>query len=214
MQKKPFLTALFASCVLLLSAQDNFKFGLRGGVSTTDIEANELVIIDNTAMEELGLAIEEANYGYHFGLFAQFKGEKFFLQPEVLFNSNNVDFRLTNRTTGELIPEILTEQYQYLDIPVMAGVKFGPLRLQGGPVGHVFIDSKSDLVRINEYSENFEDLTFGWQAGLGLDFWKFVVDLKYEGNFNNFGDHIVIGGQQYAFDRSPTRIVASLGIAF
>lgn len=214
MRKKIIFTALLGVFALGLMAQDNFKFGVRAGVSTTNIEANELIIRNDQDQESLGLAIEEANYGYHFGLFAQFKGEKFFLQPEVLFNSNSVDFKVTDLTLMESVPQILNEQYQYLDIPVMLGFKVGPLRLQGGPVGHVFIDNKSELLQIDNYSEQFEDLTFGWQAGLGLDFWKFVLDLKYEGNFNNFGDHIIIQGNEYEFDRTPSRLVASLGIAF
>ena len=136
---------------------------------------------------------------------------KFFIQPEVIFNSNSVDFRKEDLNN---FSEILTEKYQYLDIPFMMGFKFGPLRLQGGPVGHVFLNSKSDLFRINGYSQTFENMTYGWQAGLGLDIWKFVLDFKYEGAFNNFGDHMRIGNQQLEFDDNPGRMVVSLGIAF
>lgn len=96
----------------------------------------------------------------------------------------------------------------------MMGLKYGPLRLQGGPVGHLFLNSKSDLFDLEGYDQRFDEMTYGWQAGIGLDIGKVILDFKYEGNFNNFGDHIVFGNNSYQFDDSPGRFIASLGIAF
>lgn len=200
---------------LFAQNEKKFKFGIRGGVSTTEISVDELLVTNAEDMNRLRLGIQEANYGYHFGLFAQANAGSFFIQPEILFNSNSVDFKVVDLTLQEDVPAIFRENYQYLDIPVMFGFKlFNTLRLQGGPVGHVFLNSASDLVNIEGYDEKFEQFTYGYQAGLGLDFWKFVIDVKYEGNFNNFGDHINIDGRSYEFNQSPTRLVASVGIAF
>ena len=217
MIKKIVFTLVLGVFAVSLFAQKkkNFKFGVRGGISTTEISANELLVTNAEDMNRLKLGIQEANYGYHFGLFAQANAGSFFIQPEVLFNSNTVDFKVVDLTINEAVPEILNEKYQYLDIPVMVGFKlFNTLRLQGGPVGHVFLNSSSDLVNIEGYEEKFEQFTYGYQAGLGLDLRKFVIDLKYEGNFNNFGNHINIDGRAYEFNQAPTRLVASIGIAF
>ena len=215
MFKKLFFTALFGVFAVSLFAQkENFKLGVRVGVSTTDIEADDLLITNADAMENLRLGIAEANYGYHLGLFAQMRKKHFFVQPEVLFNSNSVDFKVTDLSSPESSPQILREKYQYLDVPLMLGLKFGALRLQGGPVGHVFLNSSSELIDVAGYEEKFDEFTYGWQAGIGIDFWQFVIDVKYEGNFQNFGNHIVIDGQNYEFDQSPSRFVATLGIDF
>jgi len=96
----------------------------------------------------------------------------------------------------------------------MMGFKFGPLRLQGGPVGHVFLNSTSELFDIEGYDQKFDEMTFGYQAGVGLDIWKLVLDVKYEGNFNKTGDHIVFAGQQFNFDQTPGRLLVSVGFAF
>lgn len=206
------LMGIFA--VSLFAQKDMFKLGIRGGISTTEIGAEELIVTNEADMDILELRIQEANYGYHIGLFAQFQAGKFFIQPEILFNSNSVDFAVTDFGLIESAPQILQENYQYLDIPLMLGVKLGPLRLQGGPVGHVFLNSSSELFAIQGYEEKFEEFTYGYQAGIGIDFWKFVIDVKYEGNFNNFGDHINIDGRSYDFSQAPTRLIASVGIAF
>lgn len=188
-------------------AQAQIKFGLRGGISTMDIEPGQVLISGENSFDDLTLAVKEAKYGIHAGVFAKIPVGPIFLQPEVVFNSNRVDFTQDN-TDG-----ILTEKYQHLDIPVIAGIQLGPLKPQIGLVGHVFLDSMSGL-NIEGYEQDFNDLTLGWQGGLGLEFKKVLIDVKYEGNFSKFGNHINVGGNEYAFDDRPSRVVVSLGYAF
>ncbi len=208
--KKLILIAVLGFLSYTMQAQ--VKFGLRGGISTYDINSGDMTVSNEETMDSFIFKIKEAKYGVHFGVFLQGQIGKFFIQPEVLFNSNKVDFEIDDII--HMDKALRTEKYQYLDIPVMMGFKFGHVRLQGGPVGHVFINSKSDLFNVEGYKQKFEELTYGWQAGLGLDFWKFVLDFKYEGNFNKFGDHMVIGNHQYNFDSAPSRFIVSLGFAF
>ena len=197
---------------MAFNMQAQLKAGIRAGLSSTDIMPGDLVITNQDGLDEFKFNVSNATYGLHFGAFAQAKIGGFFIQPEVLFNSNTVDF--TVEDLGSLSNTAFQEKYQYLDIPVMMGLKFGPLRLQAGPVAHVFISSKSDLVPVDGYEQNFESTSFGYQAGIGLDLWKFIIDIKYEGNFSKFGNHITIDGQPYAFDKNPSRMVATLGISF
>jgi len=158
--------------------------------------------------------VNNSDYGTHFGFFAQLKIRKFFIQPEVLFNSNSVNYTVTDFRNPSVVDIVKNEKYQNLDIPLMMGFKFGPLRLQGGPVGHVFLNSTSELFDVQGYDQKFDEMTFGYQAGVGLDIWKLVLDVKYEGNFNKQGDHIVFGEQQYNFDQTPARLLVSVGFAF
>ena len=103
---------------------------------------------------------------------------------------------------------------QNLDIPVMLGLKLGAFRIQGGPVAHMFLNSKSELDDIEGFDLNFDEWTYGYQAGLGLDLGKLMIDVKYEGNFNKLGDQISFDGRDYNFDDRPGKLVASLGITF
>jgi len=206
---------LLAVCVLSLQmANAQFKVGVRGGLSTMDIPTNQLVIKNKNDIKQLGIAVTDANYGIHLGFFMQAQMGKFFIQPEVLFNSTSVEYNLEDFTEAHVISVLKKESFQNLDLPIMVGAKFGPLRLQGGPVGHVFVNSKSDLFDVEGYSQNFDKMTWGYQAGVGLDLWKFIIDLKYEGSFKKYGDHMVFDGKGYSFDETPGRFVASLGIAF
>ncbi len=206
MKKTIVFIAFFSITTTVLFSQA--RFGIRAGVSTTDLEPSQLLITNPATRQEFSLAVDDAKFGVHAGIFAKFPlTDFFFLQPEVVFNSNRVDFE-----RGDL-NEVFTEKYQYLDIPIIAGLKLGPIKPQIGLVGHVFLNSSSEF-DLESYRQDFQSLTLGWQGGLGLEIKKVFVDLKYEGNFTNFGDHINIGDRSYQFDTSPSRIVLSVGLAF
>ncbi len=206
MKKLVFLTLAFLMLPLSIEAQS--KFGVRAGISTANLYK------ETVEESNLKIAIKEANYGVHFGIFARvFVSTRFYLQPELLVNSNSVDFEINDPGDG-LFNKILKEKYQYLDIPLMLGCQLGPLRLEGGPVGHAYLASKTELDEVDKYEQRFNDFTLGYQAGIGLDIWKFLIDVRYEGNFNDFGEHMHIGGQQIDFSQSPTRWIMTIGYTF
>ncbi len=205
---------IIAIILLSLPSYAQVKFGPRVGVSTTDVSPEQLLIKNLTEVEQLGISVKDAKYGAHFGLFLQAKMGKFFVQPEVLFNSNTVTYDIEDFGAATNLGAIKEEKFQYLDMPLMLGFKLGPVRLQGGPVGHLFLNSKSELTDISTYEQNISKMSYGWQAGVGLDIWKFVLDFKYEGDFSKYGDHITFAGQQFNFDERAGRVVVSLGYAF
>lgn len=209
MKKVFFLVAFLAMGTLAFSQA---KVGIRAGFSTTDVDAGQLLITDSESLQEFSLAVSDAKYGLHAGLFFKFPiGDNFFIQPEVVFNSNKVDYSREN--LGAELREVFSEAYQHLDIPLIAGFQFGPLKPQLGLVGHVFLNSSSDF-DLESYKQDFQDFTLGWQGGLGLEFGSVLIDFKYEGNFTKFGSHFNVGGQSYQFDDSPSRLIVSLGYAF
>ncbi len=213
--KKSILISTFALCFFsILSAQknDGFKIGLRGGLSTTNIDVNQLLVTDQASAQELGIAVKDAKYGVHAGLFMRgMLGKSLFIQPEILFNSNSVDYEVIHGG----MTDVLNEKYQYLDIPLFLGLKFGPLRVQGGPVGHVFLNSTSEIEdKWASYKQDFNNLELGWQLGAGLDIWAINLDFRYEGNFANYGDHFNFFGNQYEFSDSPSRLIFSVGLTF
>lgn len=205
---------IFTLTLFSLSLNAQVKFGIKAGISTIDISPNQLVLKDQNNLDDIGLSISNADYGFHFGVLTQITIKKFFIQPEVLFNSNSFDYQLEDFGNNGLVNTVRSESYQNLDIPVMLGFKAGPFRLNGGPVGHVFLNSKSELTDIEGYEQVFDTMTFGWQAGLGIDIWKLMIDVRYEGNFNKFGDHIEYNDTAYNFDDNPGRFLISAGIKF
>lgn len=208
---------LFA-CLFLSIATTSFsqiQFGFRAGLGTTDISPSDLTLLSADGREALGLAIDDANFNIFGGFLVRITIDDFFIQPELMFSSNGVDYQVEDFTNvGGAVTTIRNERYQYLDIPVMVGYKTGFLRLMLGVEGHVFLNSTSDLFDFENYDQNFDGLTLGWQAGIGVDISKFMIDLRYQGNFSKFGTHIRFAGEEYQFDESPSRLMLSAGFMF
>jgi hypothetical protein len=205
------LTALFF-LFALNAASGQFELGIRAGISSYDL-ANEGILVNN-GNQQISWNIANAGYGIHGGIYTRITILGVFLEPAVIFNTNSVDYNIKQIGSSGIFNTIGSERYNYVDLPLMLGVKISMLRLQGGPVGHFFINSSSDLVDFSGYSQKFKEATYGWQAGAGLDLWKFRLDLMYEGNFSKFGNHIQIGGNPYQFATTPSRLLLSLGYRF
>ncbi|MFN0174533.1 MAG: porin family protein [Saprospiraceae bacterium] len=202
---------IFAILALLFANPAQAQFfglGLKGGLNT-QINHPDDISIGNGGDPNFNFGVDGRNFGTQFGAYMRF-GNKFFVQPEVLFNSNKTDYKIGESGIGEVIRN---EKYQYLDIPVLVGVKLGPLRLNAGPVGHYFLNSKSELTDFNGYEARFKQMTWGWQGGLNIGFKRISLDLRYEGNFSKQGDHITFFGDKYNFSDSPARVIVGLNFA-
>lgn len=204
MKKILFIFSLLIFSFSFIHAQS--QIGLKFGLSSYDLPTDVLDLTGN----EIQLSVENANYGIHFGIYGRIGILGFYLQPEVLFNSNSVQYRVEDFNQNSTIDEIRTENYQNIDIPVL--VMFAPsiFRLYAGPVGHYFLHSTSSLKTIDGVSEEFKTLKYGYQAGFGIQLAGLMVDLRYEGNFSKFGDHIIIDGEPFEFSQSPSRVMLSL----
>ncbi len=210
-------TKHLASCLVLLilfaaPTYSQLKIGLKGGLSTTELNAEDFNVIRAGGLNDLEVAFKEANYGIHGGLVIRAQFNKFLVQPEILFNSSSVEYDVTDLSSQ--ITEIKEEKFQYVDIPLLIGFKFGPLRLMGGPEGHIFVDSASDLFDFDDYDQKFDNLTLSWLGGVGLDIWNLMLDVRYEGNFRKFGEHIRFGDQKFDFADTPSRWTFSVGFLF
>lgn len=209
--KRLILFLLFG--LFLLNASAQIQVGVRAGLSTTNLSPSDLLLVlDNT--EELGLKINDAKFGILAGLLVRIELDRLIIQPELIFTSNRVDFDVTDFSTVSTATQLFTEEYQYLDLPIMVGYKFEFFRIMGGLEGHIFLNSTSDLVDFDNYEQNFSTMTFGWQLGAGIDISKFMIDLRYQGNFSKFGNHITFGGREFQFDQSPSRLMLSAGFLF
>lgn len=208
MKKVIFVLALAA--IFTTTAQAQFKAGIKGGVTTYNMKLGDFLVTNSDAASDFGLAVKDAKFGYQFGLWARI-GRGLHIQPEVLFSTNKVEYEIQDGNDvflGE-------ETYTNIDVPIMAGIKLGPLRAQAGPVARIFLGSDDKLANvIDDYQSDHDRLKIGYQAGIGLDLWRVALDLRYEGSLRHFGDNISVAGQNFGLDGKAGRVVATVGVAF
>ena len=98
----------------------------------------------------------------------------------------------------------------------MVGFKLGPLRLNAGPSGSLLINSPKDLITNPDYKNNYNKLTFGYQAGLGFDLLGLLTfDVRYEGCLRKYQNQIQsLTGTKYNLDDRPNAFLFSVGLMF
>jgi hypothetical protein len=210
---KSFLS-IFLICFIAYTGFAQFKFGIKAGVGTTQLEFSDFDVFKPNGGDSLNLKLNNVGLGVHFGFTSRIPLGKMFLQPEVLFNSASSNFKLKDYRNPNQADRIIKETYYSLDIPLELGLKMGWFRIQAGPVGHVFISSESELTNISGFETKFNQMDFGYRAGFGIDMKSIWLDFRYEGNFENYGDHIVYAGRKYNFSNRPERFLASLSYIF
>ena len=187
------------------------EFGLKIGLQRHNIAPLETISLDNS-VDLVDMSIGDIDYGFHAGIYGRFKLLRLIWEPALLLNSQGITYLVTQK--NDEVTEV-KEYYQDLDIPLNIGFKIlNTIKLHAGPVAHIHLNSTSELFDRQGYEQKFKNATFGYQAGLGLDFRKLRLSLNYEGNFAHYGDHINFDGQSYTFSESPSRLIFSLGAAF
>lgn len=201
--KRPVIFTLLFFISMYATAQ----FGIKGGMNFSNLKYDDFV----TDEYDISM-VDNKKAGFHFGVFARASMFGLFLQPELYFSTSSNELNVEEIRTGET--KIVEQKFNKLDIPVMVGGKFGPLRAGLGPVATLVINNKSELKDYTQYEEKFRNATFGYQLGVGLDISKISFDFRYEGNLSKFGDGITVAGEQRNFDGRERQFLLSLGLAF
>lgn len=205
------LLALLGSSGLLAQVQ----LGIRAGIGTIGVN-EESFTLQAEGSDPLLLTLEDTDYSVHAGLVVRvFLGAHWMLQPEAILNSNRANYQLEDLANPS---QLLEERYQYVDVPFLITYKTSGrgtyFRLLAGPVGNFFLDSNRALTTKDGFDDTFDTFSLGWTGGVGIDFWKLMLDFRYEGTLDRFGDHIQFAGQAVPFSQRPARLAVSLGYKF
>lgn len=193
-----------------LSAQF-LQIGLQGGINSSSLRVNE--IVDLSAGSKYRMETFNPSLGFQGGLFARVKLWKIFLQPALQFSSTGGQVKVSDLINNTSV--IRNQTFNMVNIPVLAGIKSGPLRIQAGPVASFLLSEKSDLLAVADYSADFRKATVGYQAGIGFDILKKItLDFCYEGSLSKLGDGIKVGSTTYPFDSRTSQWIVNLGILF
>lgn len=193
--KKLILVAIIAFTTSIVSqAQNGSGFGIKGGFNYNG---------NGDYFESIGANAEnpDRNVGYHLGVFGKI-GDKLYFKPELIYTStkssyDNDDFRMKK-----------------FDAPLLVGVKIlGPVSVFGGPSLQYIVDTDFDGITIDDVENDF---SVGLNFGIGLNFNKFGIDLRYERGFSEneatFINNNVGTGFVSRVDTRPEQLILSLSL--
>jgi len=218
---KRFYLVLLLSVFALPTVFGQLQFGIKGGIvsasSTLDKKLTQEQLMDaNVEYDELKMKAQDAKVGFQAGLFGRLSIAALYVQPELMFTSTSSRIKVEELTQGEdPVSQVRKQEFKRLDIPIMVGWKFGPARLQAGPVGTIMLDQKSALEAAGDYKEEFNGAAWGYQVGVGLDLLNtLTLDAKYEGSLSKLGESVQIGGNDYSIDNRPNQFIVTVGLFF
>jgi len=126
---------------------------------------------------------QSARVGYQFGGSVQL-GKKFYLEPGIFW------VKMGSELTGDTINTSYKTDISAIRIPVFAGYQliggdkenlFG-LRVFGGPTLSWITKIQNDGTKLNK--DDFNNLLWGVDAGVGIDIWLVFIDAGYEWGLN------------------------------
>ncbi len=88
----------------------------------------------------ISLATGDGVAAYHVGIQTRIKIAMFFVQPELYFNDGGGTVDLVDSNGPS---ELLNIDLKRVDLPVILGVKLGPVRISAGPVGSYVLQDQS-----------------------------------------------------------------------
>ncbi|MBA9076211.1 MULTISPECIES: porin family protein [Rufibacter] len=197
--KKLFI--LVAAVVASYAAQAQSSFGIKGGVNYSNLS---------------GDLKEESRFnnklGFHAGLYlnAPIVGDFFSIQPEVLYS--NKGFKYDDKVIATPLGETRYEgsaNFNYIDIPVLARVKAGPLFFEAGPQASYllsindktkkYIDGELVTSETSTKSkDNYSDFEIGYAAGVGFaTSGGITLGLRYNGAFTDFTEKVNMNNEDF-----------------
>ena len=211
MMKKLFLVLGISFFAFQVIEAQLFSYGIKGGIGFSNLQFSDVTGIED-GDDVYSLVTGDAVAGYHIGLQTRIKLAMVFVQPELYFNTGGA---IVEQVYEDGATELLNIEFSSIDLPVLLGMKLGPVRLMLGPVGSYVISGENELTSLDpDYSMLSSSMTWGWQAGIGVDLSRFTLDARYEGSLSTFGETLSIGGKDYTLDARPNQFLISLGFWF
>ncbi len=207
MMKK--LTVFIAIILLSIPAISQIKWGIKAGAETTTVPTYDFATGTNNIE-----AVADSEFGWHAGLFMRAKLGPVFIQPEALFASTTFSYNV--KTSASAPATLLDQKFNRLSIPILVGIKLGPVRFDLGPAASIMIGSPEALIDDPDFESMYKSAVWGYQAGLGIDLLdRLTFDIRYAGSLGEqFGDAATIGSQTFQLDYGQSSFLMSVGIMF
>ncbi|KAB7733244.1 outer membrane beta-barrel protein [Rudanella paleaurantiibacter] len=201
--KKSLLFAAIALMPAVSVAQDSFQFGIKGGVNLSKFSLGENVVttrlnangspavgVDGQLIRDNLRESLNSRTGTAFGVYARF-GRNLYIQPEVLYSTKASSFDIVRTQNGQTQTETVNISTTSFDVPVLLGLKGGPLRVVAGPVVSFRIgDNQRFGEALRQYTtgslnDAWAKAYYGYQIGGGLDLGRIGIDVRREGSFSD-----------------------------
>lgn len=133
----------------------------------------------------------ESEVGYQFGAFYRVNIDRIYVQPELLFSKIKTQLVFNNFDGIDGFNPLAQFEFNTIELPVHIGYRIGNLRLMMGPSFSILLSG--DRVFLNEIEQvtsEYNRSNIMWQMGIGGDFHRLFIDIKYEAGLSKTGESL------------------------
>lgn len=163
--KKVFLTLVIVCVSFFSFSQTQSGFGFKAGINYNG-NGDYVQSVTNNVQHP------DRNIGFHFGVFGKLNFlELLYFKPELVYTKTKSNYDAADFSM------------QKIDAPLLLGVKvLGPLSVFAGPSFQYIVDTEFGDININDVKNDF---SVGLNLGIGINFKKLGIDLRYERGFSD-----------------------------
>ena len=207
--RKFFLIVVLLGFTGVVNAQ-LVTFGLKAGVNTTtDVFKN--ASLTNDEGKGYDIINNTAKVGFLAGAYARVSILGFFVQPELYYAQSSTEITLQEIGTATVSKKV--NKLNTLNIPILFGTKFGPLRVNAGPVATIILSNTNIVDNISGLDQDMDKANWGLQAGIGLDISMISLDARYETSISKLGSaYNTASGSKVNFGSRPQQFIFTLGL--
>jgi len=214
------LSAILLIAMFSVPAFSQFlSFGIKAGTELNTTPEYKLLarspIPTGPTIPNLTIHADNTSLGFHGGIFTRVKIFNLYVQPEVLFASTSYNYGLGHKRNQGGRP--VSQRFNKLSVPLLVGLKLGPLRVNAGPAANVLIGTPKALDEdIPNFKNMYKNAVWGYQAGVGIDILKKItLDARYAGSLGErYGDTVTIWGENFKLDHGQKSFLLSVGLMF
>lgn len=150
---------------------------------------------------------------FAFGLWAQKRFGFLYVETNAQYASYGMSFDMYSTTSDDVSVRNIQERMESVDLQVMAGIHYRGFRIGVGPSCSILTNRTSDFSSINYIQTKMRPLNMGFSGGLGYDFNRISVDIKYDRAFRTVSEHVYYEGRRSRINAAPHALTLSIAYA-
>ncbi|MBO0951346.1 outer membrane beta-barrel protein [Fibrella forsythiae] len=204
---KNILFGLAIAVLPSLTYAQGFQIGIKGGVNLSKLTFGPFVNAGTNSNGSPNVDVNgqtlrnsisdsfQSKTGTSFGVYTRF-GKNLFIQPELMYTTLEGQFDVVRNG----VTENVTIKNTSFDVPVLLGLKGGPLRFMVGPMASFRIDNNAGLSdALKQYTSSslndaWSKAYYSYQIGGGIDLGSLGLDVRYQGNLSDVAQVNTSGG--------------------
>jgi hypothetical protein len=185
-------------------------FGVKAGINTTT-NVFKNAKLSNDEGKGYNIINNEAKVGFLAGAYARVSILGFFVQPELYYAQSRTEISLQEIGSTTVSKEV--NKLNTLNIPILFGTKFGPFRVNAGPVATIILSNTNIVDNVSGLDQDMDKANWGLQAGVGVDILKISLDARYETSISKLGSaYNTASGSTVNFGSRPQQFIFTLGL--